>query len=300
MLPFTIPEHVRANEEDIAECYEIHLVGLASDEISGIVLDNRVALEQIHPTYTLALLPLSTGDRLSYEEASFYAEYLSYLHELPAIAVPKQQDFHPGDITFPLDPYPPEDTRLAYLRELIEALEIIDGLRWGPLGGIFSAFPRHDELIYLTPRTNYECVAQELYLYASALRQIDVGAEYLNYYRVIESVSQDNGVSWMQENLPRLKDCEFPIILGCYSTEPYQPVNVVDLMMQRAIDLQREYEEPEELARYLYGLRNGIAHGRRIQHMDIAIGFGEVYRSLFAVKLLARMGIEEKRAGHSI
>ncbi len=300
LLPFTIPEHVKASKEDIAECYEIHLVGLASDEISGVVLDNRIALEQIHPTYTLALLPISAGDRLSYEEASFYAEYLSYLHELPALVVPKQRDFGAGDIAFLLDNYPPEDTRLAYLRELIPALEIVAELRWGPLGVIYTVFPRIDDLVYLTPRIDFESVVEELHLYASALRQLDVGSEYLNYYRVIEAVSRSNGVAWMEENLPQLEDYEFHMILGSGDTEVslLQPINVVDLMKQRAIDLLREHENAERFARHLYNVRNGIAHGRRIQRMDTAIGFGQVYRALYAIKLLARMGIEEKRAGH--
>ena len=62
MLPFNKPKYIKASKRTIIKAYVLEAVGLASDEVIGVVIDNKVVMEQIHPTYSIALIPMTDQD----------------------------------------------------------------------------------------------------------------------------------------------------------------------------------------------------------------------------------------------
>jgi hypothetical protein len=303
VLPFTKPTYVKSSKQTIRNAYVLGAVGLASDQVFGVVIDNKVALEQIHPTYSLALLPLTDDITISYEDALFYADCFAYEHEIPVIAYPKKWQI---EIEFLLDKRCRRDTRKTYLQDLVGALENIISTRFGPLG--FVDF-RTDILKYpsktgkpfacLSYSEKYKFVSKEIHLYSFALRQIDPLAEFLCYYRVIESASKSNGLNWLEQNLGRLKFVRFGMLpAGQADNNRKRSINLFTALRHRAAIRMREllktmtYEDVAK--RFYYTNRCGIAHGHSIRRADFSTDFREVYLDCFVIKIMARLIIEDK------
>jgi hypothetical protein len=303
VLPFSKPSYIRASGQAIVNAYVIDAVGLASDTVLGVVIDDEVALEQIHPTYSLALLPLTDDIVISYEDALFYADCFAYEHEIPVIPHPKRG---PAEIEFLLDREGKQATRKIYFHELVAALESVNALRLGPLGYVefrhdTSKYPSltGDPVVHLNYREKYGLAAQEVHLYSLALRQIDPLSEYLCYYRVIESASRSNGLDWLEQNLGRLEFARFGMLPAGAGDRTYRRrTNLFTVLRRRAIarlrDLSRTMSYANIASRLYHTNRCGIAHGKKIRRADFTTDFGEVYLDSFVLKLMARLAIEDK------
>jgi len=303
-LPFSTPPYITASKHNIINAYVIDAIGLASDTVLGVVLDDEVALEQIHPTYSLALLPLNDAITVCYEEALFYADCFAYEHEIPTIAYPRRG--LPG-INFLLDKRGKQTTRQIYFHELSAALESVTALRLGPVGYVqfrydTSSYPSPDgePVVHLNYRAKYAHMRQEMHLYSLALRQIDPLSEYLCYYRVIESASKSNGLKWLEQNLPRLESTRFGVLPAGEGDRVYQRrPNLFTILRRRAVnrlwDLIKTLSYADIASKLYHTNRCGIAHGITIRRADFATDFEDVYLDSFVLKLMARIAIEDNR-----
>lgn len=336
MLPRTLieidPKHlvsprVSSGEIDLAR-YSIYALGLAADTVGDVIIDRRIALCQVHPDSVLYLCPLCPNPQPTVAEAWFYCDCIAYHHEIPAIVEPTEEELsdfkhtylHNGPSKprecsiiepgvgvkekFVVHPLPPEDvTRRFLFDQLLSILEETRELRHGPLTFVLFRTHRYQRRVYLDYSSRYGSVSKEISLYSAALRQADFLAEYLGYYRVIESASGSNGKEWIIDALDRLRRHRFgKILLGHQHDYHYCPINILHEYRKRAStrlrELRRTMRRNEELARYFYNVnRCGIAHGRdAVVKADIVPSYFDIGRDAVIMKMLARMAIEEKRA----
>jgi len=186
--------------------------GLASDTLGEVTIDDKVALVQPHPESTLYLCPLASNLHPSYQQAWFFSDCIAYEHDIPTIVYPMASELRRFGYRFVhYGPTKPRKvhvvsvgkmgntnddvkthakrplgaeltTRAFYLPTLIRILEEIRELRHGPLTFVlFRHYDNHDR-IDLPFTKKYGPVAQEIHLYATALRQADALSEYLAYY----------------------------------------------------------------------------------------------------------------------
>jgi hypothetical protein len=309
MLPFSKPRYVKASKQTIQNSFVICAVGLASDTVMGTIIDNKVALEQIHPTYSLALLPLTDNIKIRFEDALFYADCFAYEHEIPVIPELKGSKM---EIEFLIERTGRKDTRSWYSRLLVEALENVVALRLGPLGYVefrydTSRFRSLSEspILCLDYSGKYRPARQEVHLYSLALRQIDPLSEYLCYYRVIESASKSNGLSWLEQNLGRLEATRFGMLPTGEGVRMYQRrTNLFTILRRRAVTRLRDLAKNEsyaDIACRLYRTnRCGIAHGQRIRWSDFTTDIKEIFRDSFVLKLMARLAVDDELRSDSV
>lgn len=324
-----VPPRVSSGEIDLAH-YTICPCGLASDTVGDVIIDRRIALIQPHPESRLFLCPLCPNPQPTTAEAWFYCDCISYEHEIPALVDPTKEqlaDFrhrylHNGPseprechidescggngTTKPFIRHPihPEVLTQTFLvDQLLSILEETRELRHGPLTFVLFRTHRYRRRVYLDYSTWYGSVSKEVSLYSAALRQADFLAEYLGYYRVIESATASNGKQWIIDALDRLKVHRFgKVLMGHQKDDHYCPKDVLREYRKRANtrlrELRRTIRTNEDLARYFYNVnRCGIAHGRNVVVKgDIVPSYFDIARDSVILKLLARMAIDEKRA----
>lgn len=302
VLPFLPPPHVRASARNISNAHVIEAVGLGSDEVSGIIIDSKVAMEQIHPTYSIALLPLSDDVVVTFADARFYADCFAYEHEIPCIALPNESDFRKSGITFAVSKEGKRRTRESYFGDLCMAMECINSSRLGPLSWIKCRYDtsRRVEPLKIDYTLRYQQVAEAVSLYSLALRQIDPYSEYLCYYRVIENMTASNGKNWLEQNLSRLLQASFGRLqVGDDGLlRRLRKPNLFVLFKRRAIKRLNELQATRSNAKIVDLLyktnRCGIAHGQSIRHADFDSDFREVSLDCFIVKMMARLAIDDK------
>lgn len=268
-----------------------------------MVVDDQVALEQIHATYSLALLPLTNVIKISYEDALLYADCFGFEHEIPSIVYPKGGLV---GIEFLLDKRDKRATRETYFHELTVALESINALRLGPLGSVSFRYDTsqytsvaRDPVVHLNYREKYKKARQDVHLYSLAIRQIDPLSEYLCYYRVIESATKSNGLNWLEQNLARLASTDFGLLPATRGDlRKPDKVNLFRVLRRRAVARLRDSLTRMSYAtianRLYFTNRCGIAHGQSIRRSDFSTDFREVYLDGFVLKLMARLAIEDK------
>jgi len=303
MLPFAKPEYVKIPRHAIINSYVMHTVGLASDQVTGVVIDNRVALEQIHPTYILALLPLRNDIKIYWRDVLFYADCFAYEYEIPVLAYPKKMTMK---IDFLLDRRHKINAKNSYFSALKDALESVTALRLGPLGYVefrydtsMYQYPIRKPVVRLSYSEKYQSVAKEIHLYTLALKQIDPLHEYLCYYRVIESIAENNGKNWLEKNFDRLPSYKFGFLpAGTDDQIPHRRINLFTVLRRRAVKHLRNLSKNmsyDDIAKRLYNKnRCGIAHGKSIRWLDFSADFEEVFLDVYLIKMMARLAIEDK------
>lgn len=185
--------------------YFIELVGLAKDSIGNVIIDEKYALIQLWHDDVAAIVPLSGFEHPSFDEVVFYTDYLAYSHEIPAFVRPSKE----RALTHPIERERANFINTTYYESLRTAYEIINSLRLGPLAYVYFRWPGFQETIHLPIATKYAHISKEISLYSMALRQLDPLSEFLNYYRIIESVSGNNGKDWILANISRLETHNF-------------------------------------------------------------------------------------------
>ncbi len=269
--------------------FYIDLVGLSSDCIGDVTIDSIVALNQIHPTYSVVLIPL-TKTPLSLEYVTFISNCLAYEHEIP---VSLYQGHTP--LFKPIFRSYSDQNNL-----LNHAYEVIFDIKYG-YGVILFRYPAFFTSKNINYSGRYSTVSKEISLYSSALRQLDPFSEYLHYYRIIESATNSNGKAWISKNISRITEYKFGF-LGYRKANDFTSekcINVFSVYKKKAIArlAKLSLKIPDgEIERYLYNEnRCGIAHGRdQVKLFDYGVDFSDIVEDVFIMKLLSRIVIEDK------
>ena len=312
---------VQSGEIRLAK-YSLTPFGLVSS-IGDITIDDKIALLQQHHDTELCLCPLGKSPHPELSEAWFYADCIAFDHEIPVIVNPTPSDIrgfgyryiyngsneerrsHPQDVDtgelhtiIGKQKSPEALTRLFLSQQLVGILSEIRDFHHGPLTFIRFRYDGWEARQNIPYTQAYSLASQEIHLYASALRQADPYSEFLSYYRVIESASNSNGMTWIASALSRLRVHRFDDIkIGMASERESR--SLLAIYRRRALirlrTLLKTYPTPDKIAGYLYGVnRCGIAHGRQIIRSDITPSYFEMVRDTYVIKLLARMAIDEK------
>jgi hypothetical protein len=300
--------------------------GLASDTVGDVTVDQHIALMQSHPDSEICLCPVAGKRQPKEAMAWYYADCIAYDHDIPVIVLPTGGDFERFAYRYALSPgssnaehqwHGRDDSSLRikgtayvvsrrdtvkeyYIQQLCTILGEVREIRQGPLTYIVFRYGRPGARTDLAYSTDYAKASQDIHLYAVALRQADTLSEFLCYYRVIESVTNSNGVTWVTTAINRLGSHDFGRIeIGYELALVPRTRNLLAIWRRRAFQrlstLRRRHSSAEEIAKYLYKInRCGIAHGQKILRGDITPSYFEVVRDTYVLKLLARLAIDEK------
>jgi hypothetical protein len=263
----------------------------------------------------------------TYFEALFYADCISYEHDLPSMVYPSKGEVasflyryaysgptKPQEISIlkeetgtitkmirkPFDPR--EVARNSYIDQVIAILELTRELRHGPMTFILFRTYDNEGATDLPYSARYGSLSKELGLYASALKQPDALSEYLFYYRIIESVSQSNGKQWIEDNLGRISTSKFGRVAIAHEMDEYsaKPKNLLSIYRRRALiryqKLLRRLGTNKAISRYLYEVnRCGIAHGKgSVLKSQLLPSYFEVGKDSTILKMLTRIAIDER------
>lgn len=275
------------------------MVGLALDSVEQVTIDNRFALIQLNPSYSVAIVPTSSDKHPTFNEVVFYTNCLAYEHDIPAFVWPARGKA----LIKPIERAREEYIDHSYYLTLSTAYEAINSLRLGPLGYVYFRWQGFEQNVNLPYSDQYSCVAKEVSLYSTAVRQLDPLSEFLNYYRVVESVSGKNGKDWLNSNTPRLEYHDFGFleyeIVGQERIGNQRRKNLFSTYRKRALSRLKKLATKlgeKSIAEYLYNEnRCGIAHGRTgVKAYDFGYNIQEISLDVYVLKLLARIAIEDK------
>lgn len=280
--------------------YFIEMVGLASSSVGCVTVDNKYALIQVDPTYSIAIAPPVGEDHPTFEIVVFYTNCLAYEHDLPAFVLPARR----RALVEPVEKGPSKYINDSYYGSLGMACEALNSIRLGPLGHVCFRWPGFGKDIDLPYTNKYSSVAKELSLYSTAIRQLDPLSEFLCYYRVIESTSGSKGkasMAWISSNLSRLQNYDFGFLefgTDAPIKKRRRRVNLFSVYRRRALARLRELNRRSiNVPKYFYHEnRCGIAHGeRRVKEYDFKYNIEEISRDNYILKLLSRIAIEDAR-----
>jgi hypothetical protein len=279
--------------------YFVELVGLAKDSIGDVIIDEKYALIQLWSSDVAAIVPPAGRHHPSFDEVVFYTNFLAYSHEIPAFMYPEKGKA----LTKPIEKGRTSFIDQSYYASIRTAYEIINSLRLGPLAYVYFRWSGFRETMHIPVARRYSNVSREISLYSTAVRQLDPLSEFLNYYRIIESVSGSNGKHWILANLNRLEGYDFGFlefeIIGEERVSKHQRrKNLFSSYRRRALSRLRFLNaklSSKNIAEYFYNEnRCGIAHGKTgIKTYDFGFNIKEISQDLYILKLLARMAIED-------
>jgi hypothetical protein len=321
-IPEALPARVLSREIKLAK-YVLFPFGLACDTVGDVTLDSTIALIQPHPENSFYLCPLTPHPQPTESLAWYYADCIAYEHEIPVIVCPtgfSRFGYHyihsgpsrPQERTIihvesgqttnrTVNSMPATDVaKLFYAEQLCRILDEVRELRHGPLTYVRFRYTDTGNRLDLPYSSSYARAANGVHLYAAGLRQADTLAEFLCYYRVVESVTDSNGKVWIGEALHRLRRHNFGFVPIAHQQDR-SPRNVLAIYRYRALrrlaTLLKQHGSYSKIATHLYKVdRCGIAHGKTIVRADIVPSYFEMVRDTYLMKLLARLAIDEKVA----
>lgn len=278
--------------------YFIDMPGLALGSVGCVGIDRKYALIPVLPTNSLIIAPPNGCNLPSFVELVFYANCLAYDHDLPVFISPANAEA----LRDPVEKGPPEYINRNYIDSVGTACVAINAIRLGPLSYVNFRWPGFNRDMELPFTKKYSDVAQEQSLYSTALKQLDPLSEYLNYYRIIECVSGDNGKDWIRSNLPRIGKFDFGFLhfnVEAIKRKQSRRTNLFSVYRRRALARVRELQQRRnirDIAKYFYNeIRCGIAHGKRdVKVYDFGYNIFEISRDVYVLKLLSRIAIEDK------
>jgi hypothetical protein len=280
--------------------YFIELVGLAIDSIGQVIIDNKYALIQLHAEDSAAIVPPVGMDPPSFDEVLFYTNFLAYAHDIPAFIWPDKG----RALIKPIERGRASYINQSYYISLRSAYEAVNSFRFGPLTYVYFRWPGFNETTHLPLTVKYSLVSKEVGLYSTAIRQLDPLSEFLCYYRIIESISGDNGKDWISINLSRLGNYNFGFleieVVGEELIRKNQRrENLFSYYRRRALSRLGTLTTrlpKKSIAEYFYNEnRCGIAHGRTdVKTYDFGFNIREISQDIYILKLLARMAIEDE------
>lgn len=275
----------------------IAMVGMYSDDVHNVTLDGKHRLYQLHPTYELALLTPRGADKPSFSKVVFFSNCLAYLHDAPVFAWPGKPNRRCWVSPIDAGKHAKPD---AYWQNLLSAFELVHCTKYAWYSYHFR-WPGYEAPVDLPLTLRYGRADREIALYATAARQLDPLAEFLSYYRVIESVDTGNGKSWLSANLSRIADFDFGMLDMTdqeLQSVPYQR-NAFNAYRRRAAARLRVLSRRlgvVQIPRYLYNeVRCGVSHGRHdTKVFDFDSVAAEITKDIPILKLAARIAVEDK------
>lgn len=252
-----------------------------------------------HGSPGAGLVPFRLDGRpTTLEEVGFLADCVSFDHDMPTVVRPKASTR--SATSRPIQPVfrylPAEDETLGYYNEVEAALGAASEIRLGD-AHLSLRYPERPTLTKFT--TRFASVEAALGLYAMATRQVEILAEYLCLYRVLERAKNDNGVSYVARHLKDLHTHDFGT-LWAHRYRARRGRNVFEIYRRRALnrlgELRGRRLSDMGIAEHLYSIRNGLAHGnigRSKVLFDRAADLPEIGRDLPIVKLLARLVVDK-------
>lgn len=331
-LPFSIPPYIQNKEEALEKAFRIECFVMNTEVVGGILIDNSYWLEGYEASNTFYLISENISNPVTYRIASFYADCIAFEHELPTLAIPKLENIHYEDIHWLLKPKSfvdnaPLNAVETFIDHIINSVESAADMNTGLWTDTYFKYDRfyneinpddlveYDgyEVIALPYKEKYSGVGVALKLYNASMRQSDPLSAYLNYYKVLENITQSNGLNWISEQISNTNFIEdFPVwcrdvqreaiseTLLLYSRSSFLRnedgrINFNELLRSDAlkrIDELKLIFSTEEISQKLYGdNRCNIAHGRSTISHDLGDEFIEILNDLNLIKFLARQAI---------
>jgi hypothetical protein len=274
----------------------IACVGMADAWMWSFEVDGVWGLEHGRPGAMLIPWQIDGSRPVGVDEVLFMADCIAFDHDMPTVIRPNSQR---ADAEVPLvEPvvaFPGDKSGLWYFQQLEAALGIASELRVGAALEL-----RYDDDAHaLTAFTaRFRGARKPLALYAMATRQLDWTSEYLCLYRVLEWLNKDNGLEFIRDHLDEIHRYDFGTLKAQKGLHSYDDsVDVFATYRQRAekyiYRLRAQGQGASDIARGLYAIRNGLAHGKNdFLLSDFGDDVSRVADALPVVKLLARIVVE--------
>jgi hypothetical protein len=309
--------------------YSIDIIGLASDSVGDVTIDQHTVLIQHHPYSTIFLQSKRKAEVLTFEMAWFYADCLSYDHECPSIVYaspgeqidPKYRYVHPA-ISKPeecsvivVDDNPNSHRSEKLVGRPTDSQRLVRQTFMDYLSTSYQMAreSRHGFLTYVRFRQSEDLNTMDLAYskwlahirtpigyYSAALKQTDFLGEFLNYYRVVEYFAKGNGKSWVAMNLPRIREHDFGTIQLFHDmAQNGNPKNIFAVYRRRALlrltHLLSKCGSYDAVATHMYNTnRCGIAHGKFDGLLNQTTKtYFDIGKDAVIMKLLARMAIDQ-------
>ena len=282
----------------------IYVPGMSSYTFESFVVDGKWFLDHIETENLFIPLVLPDGweeswdgfarslpgDTASFDEAVMLANCISYDHEVPTVVQPIWEGRAPSydAVGFPrkwIDPGKSYADALIAASEAAVDVRFTDCLQFRYPDDTLNEFDRR-----------FRGQAQPLAMYGMALRQVDLLAEYLCLYRICEWADGKNGVKFINDNVDAIATHDFgELWLEHLTLERERPKrNVFEEYQERAVgrlEALRTAGE-EDIGRYLYGYRNGLAHGKSdLLVQDFGASVDRVAQELPLLRLVCRLAI---------
>ncbi|SEG26133.1 hypothetical protein SAMN04489712_104120 [Thermomonospora echinospora] len=236
------------------------------------------------------------GEAADFDSTRFLADCLSFDHDLPTVVLPFFEQSHLHAPYEPIGSHVPwRNSGQGYLEVLQMAADQVTQLRFSdPLQVRYSE--EGDPLTRFKQR--FDGKGEPLGLYAMAIRQVDVLAEYLFLYRIAEWADRKNGKTFIGMYLDLIHDYDFGELwtisppIGPAADQP--EINVFDVYREQALGrIESLRTAGVDVADWLYGFRNRLAHGKEgIMVREFGMDADAVAADLPLLKLLARIAIE--------
>ncbi|MDD2274681.1 MAG: hypothetical protein PHI91_02630 [Candidatus Pacebacteria bacterium] len=258
---------------------------------SSVLIDKKYFLEQSngYEGGRFYIIPRQDEEHPSFENALFYMNCISFEHESLFWL------FEDDNINL-FNPFKEH----SYEMDPVSLMEEISQLKLGGVNGIyFLEIGRkendEEEIIYLDYSLKYGKRKKELSLYAQALRQSDPFSEYLHYYRVLETITENNAKKWINDNLDDLENFNFGTLKASVKClgQKKSNINLYDIFKSKIKDRIIRLKERGDVGKYFYNVnRCGIAHGgSELRDFDFSVNLADIACDVYVIKLLAKMSI---------
>ncbi|MBI9057643.1 MAG: hypothetical protein JEZ01_07695 [Labilibaculum sp.] len=289
--------------EDIRDQLDYNFVysGINFQDLILMTLDNKYYLYRIeHPPSPIFIGSL-IKENFDIQDIAFYGDYLSYMHDVPMVYTAlSNKNSSPTKPLTPISSSEFTNNDYCYYENLKSIYDSLVDMRFNG-----SVKFRWEEAYYESININLpETIIKsrkEIQLYSMGLKQTDPLSEFLCYYRVIESISRNNGKSWIDKKLEELEPYDFGFLelTGFWDNnhrEENIETNIFSIYREKAISRLKHLKSSLDITigKYLYNeIRCGIAHGKEsVKIYDNGSILEEIALDTYIMKLLARMAIE--------
>ncbi|CCK24635.1 hypothetical protein BN159_0256 [Streptomyces davaonensis JCM 4913] len=199
----------------------------------------------------------------SLEDVLFMADCIAFDHDSPTVVAPLQEP-----AAAPYEPIghdrpwlPANHTYrdiLASVAEQAHEIRYTDmlRLRYSTSGDPLTRFSHR-----------FAGRVEPLALYAMVIRHVDLLAEYMGLFRVLEAPRGSNGLDFITGHLDSLEGYDFGRLVTVPAFLPEQaeePVEVFSVLKERALGrMEALVTAGIDTARHLYAIRNGLAQGKK-------------------------------------
>lgn len=325
-----LPADVRSGRMKLAR-FQIWPVGVSSDSFGRFSVDGQVRVVQPHPEVTLYLCPLRGRPHPDPDTVTFWSDCLAFEHDCAFVPVLRDVDYRrlaprPLEIG-PTRPWPvavystsdegpgttsyvtqhPLSPRAFFASEfpgaMAEIANSVREMRHGAKTWLISQYIEFSGDLAYSKR--YKGLEDAVHFYAAALRQPDLVAEYLFYFRALEAVVGRSAQGWIGPKLAKLSKYLGPDVLIAHedAIENQPPRRLMALLRRRATTraeaLLRQLGSTAKVAAHLGDInRNAAAHGTAGMRSDFSNAYFNLSEDTLLLKVLARIGIES-RAQHT-